>query len=94
MCTSIHFSQLALGQPPMQRSKERKIRELEFIEDLSRINFVFIVRHTGLFFFSLTGDLKLQKKQSLQVMATWTGEAKEDLQGNQNSLQFLPKEHH
>lgn len=48
----------------------------------------------GFFFFSLTGDLKLQNKQSLQVMATWTGEAKEDFQGNQDSLQFLPEEHH
>lgn len=60
------------------------------VEDLSRINFVFIVRQAGNFL-SLIGDLKL--KNSLQVMATQTAEAMEDFKGNCDSLKFLREEH-
>lgn len=34
----------------------------------------------------MTGDLKLQNKQSLQVVATLPEEAKEDFQGDQDSF--------
>lgn len=60
------------------------------VEDLSRINFVFVVRQAG-HFFSVIGDLKL--KNSLLATATRTAEAMEDFKGNCDSLKFLHVEH-
>lgn len=60
------------------------------MEDLSKINFVYIVGHAGSFF--LTGDLRLQNKQSVGY-GCWTTDTTTDFEGNGNSLKFLLEEY-
>lgn len=60
------------------------------MEDLSKINFVHIVGHAGSFV--LTGDLRLQNKQSVGY-GCWTTDTTVGFKSNGDSLKLLLEEY-